>query len=63
MREAGTQILAWASVDGMYVVGYDEAVFPGLGGTFDRFVQYALEGSDAISLDSGTLPPFLGMAE
>jgi hypothetical protein len=36
-------------------------MFPGLGGAFDRFVQYALEPTNGISLDTATPPRFIGL--
>ncbi len=59
--EAGRMIV-WLSRAGMYFAVYDETKFPGLGGAFDRFVQYALESTDAISLDTTTPPAFVGFA-
>ena len=53
--------LIWLSATGMYFAAYDETTFPGLGGAFDRFVQYALETTGAISLDTTTPPPFIGL--
>ena len=56
---AAGRVIAWLSPSGMYFAAYDETTFPGLGGAFDRFVQHALETTDAISLDTTTPPPFL----
>lgn len=59
---AAGRMTVWLSPVGMYFAAYDEAKFPGLGGAFDRFVQYALESTDAISLDTTTPPTFVGFA-
>lgn len=58
---AAGRMIVWLAPNGMYFAVYDEATFPGLGGAFDRFVQYALESTGAISLDSTTPPPFIGL--
>jgi hypothetical protein len=58
--EAG-RVIGWLAPLGVYFAAYDDAAFPGLGGAFDRFVQYALETTDAVSLDTATPPPFIGL--